>query len=117
VKQEAFDYPHYPQIPLQKTQNTVKSFAMDIEQFQAVEKQLAEQVEANRITNDNLANLVWVMSMKESKNIAPTPPAPIPIPQPITTTPRASQPLRIRPCAPNDFDGDRLKGRAFLTSC
>jgi hypothetical protein len=28
---------------------------MDIERFQAIEKQLAEQVEANHITNDNLA--------------------------------------------------------------
>jgi hypothetical protein len=58
AKQEAFDYPHYPLIPSRKTQNTVKSFAMDIEQFQVIEKQLAEQVEVNYITNDNLANLV-----------------------------------------------------------
>jgi hypothetical protein len=90
---------------------------MDIKEFQAIEKQLAEQAEANRITNNNLANLIRMMSTRESKNIAPTPPAPIPIPQPITTTSRASQPSRIRPCAPNDFDGDRSKGRAFLTSC
>jgi hypothetical protein len=65
---------------------------MDIERFQAIEKQLAEQAEANRITNDNLANLIQMMSTRDSKNIAPTPPAQIPIPQPITTTPRASQP-------------------------
>jgi serine/threonine-protein kinase RIO1 len=97
AKQEAFDYPHYPLIPLQKTRNTVKSVAMDIERFQAIEKQLAEQVEANRITNENLANLIQMMSTRESKNIALTPPAPIPIPQPTTTTSRASQPLRIRP--------------------
>jgi hypothetical protein len=56
---------------------------MDIERFQAIEKQLAEQAEANRITNDNLANLIRMMSTRESKNIAPTPPALIPIPQPI----------------------------------
>jgi hypothetical protein len=80
---------------------------MDIEQLQAIEKQLAEQAEANRITNDNLANLIQMMSTRESKNIAPTPLAPIPIPQPRTTTPRASQPSRIRPCAPNNFDGDQ----------
>jgi hypothetical protein len=70
---------------------------MDIEQFQAIEKQLAEQAEANHITNDNLANLIWMMSTRESKNIATTPLALIPIPQLITTTPRASQPSRIRP--------------------
>jgi hypothetical protein len=79
---------------------------MDIEQFQVIEKQLAEQVEANCITNDNLANLIQMMSTRESKNIAPTPLAPIPIPQLITTTPRASQPSQIRLCAPNNFDGD-----------
>jgi hypothetical protein len=83
---------------------------MDVEQFQGIEKQLAEQAEANRITNDNLANLVWIMSTGESKNIAPTPLALAPIPQPITTTPRASQPSRIRLCAPNDFNRDRSKG-------
>jgi hypothetical protein len=53
---------------------------MDIERFQVIEKQLAEQAEANHITNDNLANLIRMMSTRESKNIAPTPPAPIPIP-------------------------------------
>jgi hypothetical protein len=90
---------------------------MDIEQFQAIEKQLAEQAEANRITNDNPANLVWMMSTRESKNIAPRPLSPASIPQPITTTPRAPQPLQIRPCSPNNFDGDRSKGRTFLTSC
>jgi DNA-binding MltR family transcriptional regulator len=57
---------------------------MDIEQFQAIEKQLAEQAEATHITNDNLVNLVQMMSTRESKNIAPTPLAPAPIPQLIT---------------------------------
>jgi hypothetical protein len=42
---------------------------MDIDQFQAIEKQLAEQVEANRITNENLANLFKMMSARESKNV------------------------------------------------
>jgi hypothetical protein len=79
---------------------------MDIERFQVIEKQLAKQVEANRITNDNLANLVQMMSTRESKNITPTPSALAPIPQPITITPRASQPSLIRPCTPNNFDRD-----------
>jgi hypothetical protein len=35
---------------------------MDIKQFQAIKKQLAELAEANRITNDNLTNSVWMMS-------------------------------------------------------
>jgi hypothetical protein len=90
---------------------------MDIERFQAIEKQLAKQAEANRITNENLVNLLRMMSARESKNIVPIPPTPTPTPQPITTTPKASQPSWIEPCAPNDFDGDQSKGRAFLTSC
>jgi hypothetical protein len=85
---------------------------MDIDRFQAIEKQLAKQAEANCITNENLANLFKMMSARESKNVVPTP-----TPQPTTTIPKALQPSRIKPCAPNDFDGDRSKGRAFLTSC
>jgi hypothetical protein len=117
AKQETFDYPHYPLIPLQKTQHTAKSVAMDIERLQAIEKQLAEQAEANRITNENLVNLFKMMSARESQNVVPLPSAPTPAPQPITTIPKASQPSRIKPCPPNDFDGDRSKGRTFLTSC
>jgi hypothetical protein len=49
---------------------------MDIERFQAIEKQLAEQAEANRITNENLANLFKMMSARESQNVVPLPPAP-----------------------------------------
>jgi hypothetical protein len=58
-----------------------------------------------------------MMSARESKNVVPIPPAPPPAPQPITTIPKTSQPSWIKPCAPNDFNGDRSKGRAFLTSC
>jgi hypothetical protein len=87
---------------------------MDIERFQAIEKQLAEQAEANHITNENLANL---LQHQRIKNIVPIPPALTPAPQPITTIPKASQPSWIKPCAPNDFDRDQSKGCAFLTSC
>jgi hypothetical protein len=90
---------------------------MDIKRFQAIEKQLAEQAEANCITNENLANLFKMMSTRESKNIVPLPLAPTPTPQPITTIPKALQPSWIKPCAPNNFDGDRSKGHTFLTSC
>jgi hypothetical protein len=53
---------------------------MDIERFEAIEKQLAEQAEANHITNKNLSNLIRMMSTRESKNITLIPPASIPIP-------------------------------------
>jgi hypothetical protein len=58
-----------------------------------------------------------MISARESKNIVPIPLTPTPAPQPITTIPKALQHSRIKPCAPNNFDGDRSKGRAFLTSC
>jgi hypothetical protein len=38
---------------------------MDIKQFQAIEKLLAEQTEANHITNENLVNLFKMMSARE----------------------------------------------------
>jgi hypothetical protein len=79
---------------------------MDIERFQAIEKQLAKQAEANHITNENLANLFKMMSTRESQNVVPLPPAPTPAPQPITTIPKASQLSQIKPCTPNNFDRD-----------
>jgi hypothetical protein len=42
---------------------------MDIKQFQVIKKQLAEQAEANRITNENLANLLWMVGARESKTL------------------------------------------------
>jgi hypothetical protein len=51
------------------------------------------------------------------KNIAPIPQVPAFTIPTSTTIPTALQPSWIRPCTPNDFDGDQSKGQAFLTSC
>jgi hypothetical protein len=90
---------------------------MDIEQFQAIEKQLTEQAEATHITNENLAKRFWMMSTREAKNIALSPPVlAFTIPT-LTTILSALQPSRIGLWTPNDFDGDQSKGQAFLTLC
>jgi hypothetical protein len=90
---------------------------MDIERFQVIDKWLAKQVEATHITNKNLTQLFWMISTKEAKYIAPTPPAPAIHTPPIITTLSALQPSQIRPSAPNDFDRDQSEGQAFLTLC
>jgi hypothetical protein len=46
----------------------------------------------------------------------PTNPRP-PTPIPTTHTPSAGRKNLLRPSVPADFDGDRTKGKAFLTSC
>jgi hypothetical protein len=76
---------------------------MDIERLQAIEKQLAKQVEANCVTNENLLKLFKMMSTTVTKNIAPTPMV-LTAPLPTTTTiPSIS---RSRLAAPDNFNGD-----------
>jgi hypothetical protein len=45
-----------------------------------------------------------------------TPPPPISL-QLVTTPLQVSQPSRVKPGIPSNFDGDRVQGHAFLTSC
>jgi hypothetical protein len=62
-----------------------------------------------------LDKLLAVFSAREAReHIAPPPPASLP---PVTTALKASQPSRVKPGIPSNFDGDRVQGRAFLTSC
>jgi hypothetical protein len=43
---------------------------------------------------------------------------PLPVSPPfVTTPPQASQPSRVKPGIPSNFDGDRAQGCTFLTSC
>jgi hypothetical protein len=44
-------------------------------------------------------------------------PPPLASPPPVTTPLKVSQPSRVKPGVPSNFDGDRVQGRAFLTSC
>jgi hypothetical protein len=65
--------------------------------------------------NETLNEFLAVMANQEAaRNVAPPPPA---SPPPVTTPLKASQPSRVNPGAPSNFDGDRAQGRAFLTSC
>jgi hypothetical protein len=88
---------------------------MDEERFQQMEKRLNEQAEATRAMNETLNKFLAVMANQEvARNIAPPPPA---SPPPVTTPLKVSHPSRVNPGAPNNFDGDRAQGHAFLTSC
>jgi hypothetical protein len=65
--------------------------------------------------NETLNKFLTIMSNLEvAKNIVPLPPDSL---QLVTTALKVSQPSRVRPAVPNNFDGDRAQGCAFLTSC
>jgi hypothetical protein len=88
---------------------------MDEERFQQMEKRLNEQAEATRAMNKMLNKFIAIMGNQEAtRNIAPPPPV---SPPHVTTPLQASQPSRVKPGVPSHFDGDRVQGRAFLTSC
>jgi hypothetical protein len=91
---------------------------MEDKRFQQIEKRLNEQVEATRAMNETLNKFSIVMSnisnIEAAKSIAPPPP----VSPPLVTTPlQASQPSRVKPGIPSNFDGDRGQGRTFITSC
>jgi hypothetical protein len=88
---------------------------MDDERFQQMEKRLNEQAEATRAMNKTLNKFIAIMGNQEAaRNIAPPPPVSPPF---VTTTLQASQPSRVKPGIPSNYDGDRAQGRTFLTSC
>jgi hypothetical protein len=65
--------------------------------------------------NETLNKFIAIMGNQEAaRNIIPPPPVSLPF---VTTTMQASQPSRVKPGIPSNFDGDRAQGRAFLTSC
>jgi hypothetical protein len=88
---------------------------MDEERFQQMEKRLNEQAEATRAINETLNKFIAIMGNQEAaRNVAPPPPVPTLL---VITPLQASQPSRVKPGVPSHFDGDRVQGRAFLTSC
>jgi hypothetical protein len=80
-----------------------------------MEKRLNEQAEATQAMNETLNKFITIMSSIEAaKVIAPPPPV---SPQLVITPLQASQPSRVEPGVPSNFNGDRAQGCAFLTSC
>jgi hypothetical protein len=87
---------------------------MDEERFQQMEKRLNEQAEATRAMNKTLNKFIAIMGNQEvARNVA----LPPPVSPPVTTPLKESQPSRVKPGVPSNFDGDRAQGHAFLTSC
>jgi hypothetical protein len=65
--------------------------------------------------NETLNKFIAIMSNQEAvKSVAPPPPVSTPL---VTTTLQVSQPSRVKPGIPSNFDGDRAQGRIFITSC
>jgi hypothetical protein len=88
---------------------------MDEERFQQMEKRLNKPAEATWAMNETLNKFLAVMANQEApRNIVPPPPVPTPL---VITPLQASQPSRVKPGVPSHFDGDRVQGHAFLTSC
>jgi hypothetical protein len=101
---------------------------MDAERLQNLEAQLHEQAEATRATNELITQLFSMMRMQKVDNNVATPPSPsVSLPLLATSTGRGVlhpslsgsvlHSPRIKPASPDNFDGDRSKGHAFLTSC
>jgi hypothetical protein len=88
---------------------------MDDERFQQMEKRLNEQAEATWAMNETLNKFIAIMGNQEAaRSVAPPPPVSTPL---VITPLQVSQPSRVKPGVPSHFDGDRVQGRAFLTSC
>jgi hypothetical protein len=101
---------------------------MDAKRLQNLEARLSEQAEATRATNELITQLFSMMRTRNVNDNVATPPSPsVSLPSLATSTERGvlhpSQPRsvshspRIKPATPDNFDGDRSKGCAFLTSC
>jgi hypothetical protein len=88
---------------------------MDDERFQQMEKRLNEQVEATEAMNETLNKFITIISNIEAAKVI-TPPPPV-SPQLVITPLQASQPSRVKPGIPSNFDGDRAQGHTFLMSC
>ena len=79
-----------------------------------------EQARAQQNTLDDIFQLLQCLPALEDSHIPRDPTAASRVPIPVTptsdSTPHAWA-CGLKPASPNEFDGDRLKGRAFLNSC
>jgi hypothetical protein len=101
---------------------------MDAEWLQNLEVRLHEQAEATQATNELITQLFSMMKTWNINDNVTTPPSPLAsLPSLATSTGRGvlhpaqprnvSHPPWIKLASPDNFDGDRSKGHAFLTSC
>jgi hypothetical protein len=101
---------------------------MDAKWLHNLEERLCEQVEATRATNELITQLFSMMRMRNVDDNVATPPSPlVSLPSLATSTGRnVLHPSQLRSVlhspqiklvTPDNFDGDRSKGRTFLTSC
>jgi Retrotransposon gag protein len=75
-----------------------------------------EQARAQQNTLDHILQLLQGLQISGApRDPPPAPSAPGPAAPATSALQRAS--CRLKPATPNDFDGDRLKGQAFLNSC
>jgi hypothetical protein len=80
-----------------------------------MEKRLNKQAEATQAMNETLNKFIAIMGNQEvARSVTPPPPVSPPLE---TNTLQASQPSRVKLGIPSNFDGDRVQGCAFLTSC
>jgi hypothetical protein len=93
---------------------------MDAERLQNLEARLHKQAEATRATNELITQLFSMMKTQNVDNSVATPPSPS-VSLPLLLHPPQPRSVlhspQIKLANPDNFDGDRSKGRAFLTSC
>jgi hypothetical protein len=97
--------------------NVIGSITMDVKQLQNIEVGLCEQVEATQATNELIAKLFSMINTLQAKDVTIPPPALMSPPPPATTTPKVMHTSQIKPSTPNNFDGNSMQGRTFLTLC
>ena len=86
-----------------------------------LKSRLAEAREQARIQQNTLddilqllQNMPGLIEIRTPENLVMTPRTPAPMDMNSTLHMQARG---LKPATPNEFDGDRLKGRAFLNSC
>jgi len=105
-----------------KTQRRLQWTLSQEDRVSRLESGLSEAREQARVQQNTLDHILRVLQGLQVPGALQAPPDPPPVqPAPPVATLVASatrEPShRLKPVAPNNFDGDHLKGQAFLNSC